>query len=158
MHITAVCAGLAVSLGYQTLYTLPRWQRLVGAHLEANRTTGAQALGLLLAFGAFYNFHNIAQVRRRHWPRWSGSDTVTGADLSRSLTVILWACCPRIATCAVEFGACSTRLDANLLVSDPRARSVLPHRSSAVAGLAVMDVVSFHSQPIEKRFHYWACR
>ena len=51
-----------MSLGYQALYTVPRWRRLVGSHLEATGTTGAQALGLLLAFGAFYNVHNIAQV------------------------------------------------------------------------------------------------
>ena len=58
------CAGLAVSLGYQALYTAPRWRRLVGAHLAAQDTTGAQALGLLVGFGAFYNVHNIAQVPR----------------------------------------------------------------------------------------------
>jgi len=55
-------AGLAVSLGYQALYTVPRWRRLVGSHLAAQGTTGAQALGLLAGFGAFYNVHNIAQV------------------------------------------------------------------------------------------------
>jgi len=53
-----------VSLGYQALYTVPRWRRLVGAHLAARGTTGAQALGLLAGFGAFYNVHNIAQVPR----------------------------------------------------------------------------------------------
>ena len=54
-----------MSLGYQALYTFPRWRRLVGAHLDATGTTGTQALGLLLAFGAFYNVHNIAQVGRQ---------------------------------------------------------------------------------------------
>ena len=56
------CAGLAVCLGYQALYTAPRWRQLVGAHLAARGTTGTQALGLLAGFGAFYNVHNIAQV------------------------------------------------------------------------------------------------
>lgn len=59
------CAGLAVSLGYQALYTVPRWRRLVGAHLAATGTSGAQALGLLAGFGAFYNIHNIAQVPKQ---------------------------------------------------------------------------------------------
>ena len=60
--LCATPAGLAVCLGYQALYTVPRWRRLVGAHLAATGTTGARALGLLAGFGAFYNVHNIAQV------------------------------------------------------------------------------------------------
>ena len=51
-----------MSLGYQALYTVPRWRRLVGAHLAATGTSGMQALGLLAGFGAFYNIHNVAQV------------------------------------------------------------------------------------------------
>ena len=54
-----------MSLGYQAIYTVPRWRRLVSAHLVATGTSSVHALGLLTGFGAFYNLHNIAQVLRQ---------------------------------------------------------------------------------------------
>lgn len=53
---------------YQLCYTLPRWHTLVSAHLAAGGTSAAQALALLVLFGAAYNIHSYAQVLARSKP------------------------------------------------------------------------------------------
>lgn len=57
------CSGLAASVAYQMLYTLPRWQPLVGAHLESGKTSALHAFALLALFGVAYNIHSYAQAR-----------------------------------------------------------------------------------------------
>ena len=61
-----VCSGMAASVAYQMLYTLPRWQPLVGDHLESGKTSAQHALVLLALFGAVYNIHSYAQARSPH--------------------------------------------------------------------------------------------
>lgn len=58
-----VRAGLAVSTAYQIAFTLPRWQQLVGSHLQRGGTSPGIALAVLAAFGAVIVTHTFVQVQ-----------------------------------------------------------------------------------------------
>lgn len=78
--------GLVVSVVYQLVYTLPRWQTHVSAHLEGGGTSGVQALALLGLFGAIYNVHSFAQGRVQRMEGALGAGLVAAV---RSATVSL---------------------------------------------------------------------
>jgi hypothetical protein len=55
-------AGLAVSTVYQVGYTLPRYQQLVGSHLQRGGISPVAALAALAAFGVVIVTHTFVQV------------------------------------------------------------------------------------------------
>ena len=56
--------GLLANGLYTAAFTLPNWDKLVGAHLAHSQRGTAGAAALLLGFGALYNVHGIVQVRK----------------------------------------------------------------------------------------------
>lgn len=58
---TPTPAGFLIVSAYQLVYTLPRFKELVSDKMEANRLSPSELLPLLLAFGAMFNLHMLAQ-------------------------------------------------------------------------------------------------